>query len=331
MSKILVTGGAGYIGSITVRELLDKGFSVVVLDNLSLGHRWAVDKRAKLEVGDLLQKETVFDIFAKYKFSGVIHFAALALAPESMEKPAKYFENNLLGALNLLEGMRKEKVDSLVFSSSCAVYGVPKKEQVTEDDEKKPVSVYGQSKLMCEEIISWYQKIYGINYINLRYFNACGAALDGTLGEDHANETHLIPLALQTALNQRKQFTLYGNDYPTRDGSCIRDYIHVVDLAHAHAGALEYIDQKKQSDSFNVACGRGYSVWEVINKIKEVTKVDFKVVIGQQRPGDPAAIWANNSKIVNTLGWQPKYSDLETIINSVWKWHREGILKYKLT
>lgn len=318
--KILVTGGAGYIGSHTVTELLKQGHEIIVFDNLAYGHKEAVD--CPLVVGNLLHKEEIALVFEKEKFDGVIHFAAYALAGESMKEPAKYFENNLQGGLNLLEAMKNHGVSKIVFSSSCAVYGYPEKLPVSEDEGKKPVSVYGESKLMFEAILRWYDQLYGIKNVCLRYFNACGASLDGSVGEDHNPETHLIPLAIGTALGQREKQIIFGHDYKTPDGTNIRDYVHVSDLATAHIKSMEYLQKKNISDCFNVGTGKGYSVKEIIEAVKKVSGVDFKVEIGERRPGDPDAVWADNTKIKKVLGWEPKYSDLETIVKTAWNWHK---------
>lgn len=317
--KILVTGGAGYIGSHTVAELIKAGHSVVVFDNLAYGHKEAVD--CPVVVGDLLNKKEIGQVFEKEKFDGVIHFAAYALAGESMEKPEKYFENNLQGGVNLLEAMKGHGVDKLVFSSTCATYGYPNKLPVVEEESKKPVSVYGESKLMFEKILSWYDQLSGIKNVCLRYFNAAGASLDGSIGEDHQPETHIIPIAMQVALGQREKFSIFGDDYNTPDGTNIRDYIHVLDLASAHIQALEYLNKEKASNYFNVGTGQGYSNKEILEMIKEVSGVDFPVEVGPRRPGDPDAIYADNSKIKKVLGWEPKHSDLKTIIKTAWNWH----------
>lgn len=318
--KILITGGAGYIGSHTVGEILKQNHSVVVFDNLAYGHKEAI--KCPLIVGDLLNKKEINEVFEKEKIDGVIHFAAYALAGESMIQPAKYFENNLQGGLNLLEAMKNHQVNKIVFSSTCAVYGFPDKLPAVEEESKKPVSVYGESKLMFETILRWYDKLFGIKNICLRYFNACGASLDGLIGEDHKPETHIIPVAAQVVLGQRKAFPLFGTDYKTPDGTCIRDYIHVLDLASAHLKALEYLEKNNKSDYFNVGTGKGYSNKEILQMVKNVTGVDFKIEVGPRREGDPDAIYADNHKIKKELNWEPKYSDLETIIKSAWQWHK---------
>lgn len=321
MKNILVTGGAGYIGSHTVKELEKQGFKPIVFDNLVYGHKEAVD--CGLIKGDLLNIEDLEKVFKDRSFDGVIHFAAYALAGESMEKPSKYFRNNIMGGLNLLDMMVKYNVKNIVFSSTCAIYGYPQKLPVAENESKKPVSVYGESKLMFEKVLDWYEKLYGIRNIRLRYFNASGAALDGSIGEDHKPETHIIPIAIEAALGKREKFVIFGNDYKTKDGTCIRDYIHVLDLASAHIKALEYLEKEGKSDYFNVGTGRGYSNLEIIKKVKEVSGKDFPVEMGERRPGDPDAIFADNSKIKKVLGWEAKYSDLDTIIKSAWGWHKK--------
>ncbi|RJR24368.1 UDP-glucose 4-epimerase GalE [Candidatus Microgenomates bacterium] len=318
--KVLVTGGAGYIGSHTVAELQKQNIEVVVFDNLICGHKEAVT--CPLIVGDLLKKDEIKKVFKENKFDGVIHFAAYALAGESMKEPAKYFENNLQGGLNLLEAMREGEVNKIVFSSTCAIYGYPDKLPVIEEESKKPVSVYGESKLMFETILRWYDQLFGIKNVCLRYFNASGDSLDGSIGEDHKPETHIIPIAMQAALGQREKFSIFGEDYNTPDGTCIRDYIHVLDLASAHIKALDYLSKEGESNYFNVGTGQGYSNKEILNMVKEVTGVDFPVEVGPRREGDPDAIFADSSKAKTVLGWEPKHSDLKTIIESAWKWHK---------
>jgi len=326
--KILVTGGAGYIGSHTVAELLKQGHEVTVFDNLICGHKEAI--ACPLIVGDLLHKEEINQVFEKEQFEGVIHFAAYALAGESMKEPAKYFENNLQGGLNLLEAMRTHEVKRIVFSSTCAIYGFPQKLPVTEEESQKPVSVYGESKLMFEKILAWYDRLFGLKNVCLRYFNAAGASLDGSIGEDHQPETHIIPIAIQTALGQREKFTVFGTDYQTPDGTNIRDYVHVLDLASAHIKALEYLVSEKKSNYFNVGTGQGYSNKQILETVKKVTGVDFAVEYGPRREGDPDAIYADNTKIKSVLGWEPKYSDLLTIVKTAWNWHRKGYTPERL-
>ncbi len=320
--KILVTGGAGYIGSFTAHLLKKKGFEVVIFDNLEYGHPEAAPD-FKLIKGNLVtDKKLLEKVCQQEKFAGVIHFAAYALAGESMEKPEKYFINNVYGTLNLLEAMREAKVNKIVFSSTCAVYGQPEKLPIVEEEKKEPESPYGESKLMIEKILSWYGKIYGLHSLSLRYFNAAGAAFDGSIGEDHQPETHLIPLACQVALGKRKKLVINGDDYPTPDGTCIRDYIHVLDLAEIHLLALGRLEKKKKTEAFNVGTGKGYSVKEVAEMVKKTSGINFKAEIGPRRPGDPAQLFADNTKIKKEFSWQPQYSDLKTIVKSAWQWHR---------
>lgn len=319
---ILITGGAGYIGSITNSVLRKLGHTTVVFDNLSTGHRQAVGTRS-LIVGDLKNKADIEGIFSRYQFDTVIHFAALALAPESMERPRDYYINNVIGGLNLLEAMREHHCHAIVFSSSCSVYGTPHKLPVNENAPIHPESVYASSKRMFEEILDWYDELYGIKSVKLRYFNASGAMPDGSLGESHQPETHIIPLALDVVAGKRDVFDIYGNDYPTPDGTCIRDYIHVLDLADAHVKAMEYLKTKHRSDIFNLGVGRGYSNREVVQTIEKVTGMKLPIRYANRRKGDPARIYADNTKAKKILQWEPKHSDLETIISSSWLWHRK--------
>ncbi|OGH03166.1 MAG: UDP-glucose 4-epimerase GalE [Candidatus Levybacteria bacterium RIFCSPHIGHO2_01_FULL_37_17] len=317
--KILVTGGAGYIGQFMVKRLIENGDEPVVLDSLEVGHREAVPQDVRFYEGNLLDKEFVKRVFAENPFDAVIHFAAYALAGESMEKPEKYFENNIQGGLNLLDVM-KGKTSHFIFSSTCSIYGTPDKIPVTEEETKKPESVYGQSKLMFEKVLYWYDKIYNIKHVNLRYFNAAGAALDGLMGENHETETHIIPNAINAIL-QNKPFTLFGKDYPTPDGTCIRDYIHVLDLAEAHLQAFSYLKDKNTSDSFNLGSGKGYSNLEVLEMVKKVSGKSLEIEYKDRRFGDPPKIFADNSKAKEVLGFDPKNSDLETVVSSAYKWH----------
>ena len=315
--KILITGGAGYIGSITNKLLEAQGHDTVIFDNLSRGHREAVGKTPLL-VGDLTNISDINEVFEQHSFDAVIHFAALSLAGESMEKPYEYFHNNLLGGLNLLEAMRKHNCKKIIFSSTSAVYGYPKRVPIVEEEAIAPVSVYGASKHMVEEMIGWYGKTYGISSVILRYFNAAGAMLDGSLGEDHEPESHIIPMALSVALGKKEKFELFGDDYETPDGTCIRDYIHVVDLADAHIKALAL----EQSQVINLGVGRGYSNKEVLAIVKKVTGKKLPIEVKPRRPGDTAKLWADNAKAKKILGWEPKHSDIETIVSSALKWHQ---------
>lgn len=318
--KILVTGGAGYIGSVTVRELLIQGHEVVVFDNLIQGYKENV--ACKLVIGDLLRKEDLFSLLEPYSFDAVIHFAAYALAGESMKNPYKYFENNIIGGLNLLEFMREKNIRHIVFSSTCAIYGMPEIVPVTEDESKKPESVYGESKLAFEKVLLWYDSIFSIKHVNLRYFNAAGASLDTTLGEKHHPETHIIPVAIRAVLT-KASFSLYGTDYPTPDGTCIRDYIHVLDLAAAHIQAIEYLMKTNKSNSYNLGTGKGYSNREVLEMIQKVSGKELVTNALPRRAGDPPIIFADNTKAKTELGFNPQYSDLETIIKTAWEWHKK--------
>lgn len=320
MKKILVTGGAGYIGSITVKELLKQGYEVVVFDNLSQGHKEVLS--CPLVVGDLLNPQDL-EKLDMYEFDGVIHFAAFALAGESMQRPEFYFENNIMGGLNLLEYMKKRNIQHIVFSSTCAIYGTPEKVPVREEESKKPESVYGESKLAYEKVLYWYDKIYGIKNVCLRYFNACGATEDGLVGEQHNPETHIIPIAIKAAM-ENKPFPLFGTDYPTPDGTCIRDYIHVQDLATAHILALEYVEKVKESNFFNLGTGNGYSNKQIIDMVKKVSGKDFPVEKKPRRAGDPSTIYADNTKAKTVLGWNPTQSDLETIVRTAWEFHTKN-------
>lgn len=321
--KVLITGGAGYIGSVTNAVLRQQGYETVVFDNLSLGHKEAVGD-TKLIVGDLRNKEDIDGVFAKEHFDTVIHFAALSLAGESMEKPYEYYDNNLRGGLNLLEAMRTAGCKTIIFSSTSAVYGYPPRIPVTEEEPILPVSVYGSSKRMVEEMIEWYGKIYGIRSVRLRYFNAAGAMHDGSLGEAHTYESHIIPIALDVAVGKRESFEVYGNDYETPDGTCIRDYIHVVDLAHAHIEAAKYLAKGSASVALNLGVGKGYSNLEVLDTVERVTGKIVKRSFGTRRKGDPAQLWADNKRAKEALGWEPQYPELSTIIETAWKWHQRS-------
>ncbi|BCG58339.1 UDP-glucose 4-epimerase GalE [Paenibacillus sp. URB8-2] len=317
---ILVTGGAGYIGSHTVAELLDRGEEVVVLDSLVTGHRESL-LGGKLYVGDLRDKEILAKLFAENDIEAVIHFAASSLVGESMKDPVKYYDNNVYGTQCLLEGMQKAGVDKIVFSSTAATYGEPEKVPIEETDRTQPSNVYGETKLTMERMMSWFDKVLGIKYVALRYFNAAGAHASGKIGEDHRPESHLIPLVLQTALKQRENIAVFGDDYPTEDGTCIRDYIHVSDLADAHIRAVTYLRSGSGSNVFNLGNGLGFSVKEVIETAKEVTGLDIPVAIQERRAGDPAVLVASSDKARSVLGWNPSRADLKEIIRSAWNWH----------
>ncbi|NTW29916.1 MAG: UDP-glucose 4-epimerase GalE [Candidatus Moranbacteria bacterium] len=319
--NILVTGGAGYIGSHTVRTLRDAGHSVVIFDNLSTGHREAV-RDFELIVGDLSDKLALDRAFSERRFDAVVHFAGSIEAGESMTDPKRFFQNNVVNGLNLLEAMLRHDVKKIVFSSTAAVYGEPQTMPITEDAPKEPTNVYGLTKLMFEQILETYDRAYGLKSVRLRYFNAAGADASGEIGEDHPNESHLIPLVLRTAQGKRRDIKIFGTDYPTPDGTGIRDYVHVSDLAQAHALALEYLEKEALSDVFNLGNGIGISVRSMVETAKKVSGTDFSVSEEQRRIGDPAALYAGSDKAETVLGWKPKYSSIEQIVASAWNWHR---------
>ncbi len=320
--KVLVTGGAGYIGSHAVRELKKAGYEVVVFDNLIYGHRELVQGE-RLIVGELSDMALLREVFAEHRFEAVMHFAAFAYVGESVENPAKYYRNNVAATLNLLDAMREAKVNYFIFSSTCATYGEPKEVPIPESHPQQPINPYGASKLMVERILQDYSKAFELKYVALRYFNAAGADESGEIGEDHNPEMHLIPLVLDAALGRRKHITIYGTDYDTPDGTCIRDYIHVTDLAHAHILGLKYLEQGGASDVFNLGNGNGFSVREVIETAKRVTGRNIPIVEGTRRPGDPAKLIGSAEKAKHVLGWKPKFDQLETIIATAWKWHQK--------
>lgn len=319
--NILVTGGAGYIGSITVKRLLEEGYGVTVFDNMKNGHKEAIS--CSLIEGDLLNRSD-FELLKDAHFDAIVHFAASALAGESMQNPYQYFQNNIQGGLNLIEYAKNKSIKNFIFSSTCAIYGTPEVLPVTEKSPKHPESVYGESKLSFENILRWYDEIFGIKHINLRYFNAAGASLDGTIGEAHSPETHIIPIAIQAAMGKISEFTMFGDDYPTEDGSCVRDYIHVLDLANAHILALKKLSEDNNSDSFNLGTGVGYSNKQIIDMVKKISGKDFPVRVLPRREGDPPMIFADNTKAKEILGFNPQYSDLETIIKSACEFHNKN-------
>ncbi|PUU86828.1 MAG: UDP-glucose 4-epimerase [Halanaerobium sp.] len=323
MMNILVTGGAGYIGSHVLKALLKEGHQVVTFDNLQKGHKKAIIG-GKFIKGDLADKELLNQVMEKNQIEGVIHLAADSLVGESMENPGKYYRNNFANGINLLEAVVKNGVKNIVFSSTAAVYGEPDQIPIKEDNQTEPTSTYGESKLFFEKALKRYDDIYDLKYVSLRYFNAAGADPEGEIGEAHDPETHLIPIVLQTALGIRDKIYIFGDDYPTCDGSCIRDYIHVTDLAAAHVLAVEALADGKESSIYNLGNGEGYSVKEVINTVKEVTGRDFEVEVSERRAGDPAVLIASSDKIQKELNWQPQYPELEKIISTAWKWHKSG-------
>jgi len=319
--KILVTGGAGYIGSHMVKLLVEKGYDVLTFDNLSNGYEWAV-VNGKLIVGDLLNYKLLEEVLLDYKPHAVMHFAAKVSVPESVEKPLLYYENNFCGTLNLLQAMKRSNIRLLIFSSTAAVYGIPKEVPVKEHSPTPPISPYGWSKLFSEQAIKDFSKAEGIKYGILRYFNVAGADPEGKIGQVSKNPTHLILRALKTAKGEFPHLEVYGTDYPTPDGTCIRDYIHVMDLCQAHLDVLNYLMSGGESEVFNVGYGKGYSVLEVIETVKKVTGVDFKVVTAPRRAGDPPEIVADPSKLKQLVGWKPIYDDLHYIIRTAWDWER---------
>lgn len=320
--KILVCGGAGYIGSHTVKELLDKGYEVVVVDSLETGHKKAVDERAVLCIGNISDGTFLENVFAKHNIDAVIDFAAYSLVGESVKEPAKYFENNVGGTLSLLSKMREHNVKYIVFSSTAATYGEPENIPILETDRTLPTNPYGESKLCVEKILRWFDEAYGIKYSVLRYFNAAGAHKSGTIGEDHFPESHLIPIILQVALGKREFIGVFGDDYPTEDGTCIRDYIHVTDLANAHILSLEKTMEENKSRTYNLGNGKGFSVKEVIEMTRKVTGKEIPEKVEPRRAGDPSILIASSEKIIKELGWQPQYNTLEKIIDSAWQWHK---------
>ena len=317
--RILVTGGAGYVGGHTVRALVEAGHAVTVYDNLVYGHSETV--QCELINGDLADRARLDDLFGRGRFDAVFHFAAYAYVGESVVEPAKYWRNNVAGGLELLDAMRMHAVNRLVFSSTCAVYGPPTRLPIDEDERKAPESPYGESKLTFERVLGTYARAYGLRSVSLRYFNAAGARPDGSLGEDHDPETHLIPLVLAAAAARSPHIKVFGTDYPTPDGTCIRDYIHVDDLASAHLLALDLMDGQDVCAAYNVGTGRGYSVREIIQACERVTRRSVNVVETERRPGDPPALYADNRRIKEALGWAPRYTDPQEIVRTAWTWH----------
>lgn len=319
---VLVLGGAGYIGSHTVRALIDRGEDVVIIDSLETGHKDAIHPGARFYQGDIRDRAFLDSVLAKEDIDSVIHFAANSLVGESMTNPLKYYDNNVGGTLVLLEALRDHGIDKVVFSSTAATYGEPERIPIQESDKTEPTNPYGQTKLAMEKMFKWTDVADGIRYVALRYFNAAGAHESGEIGEDHHPETHLIPLILQVPLGKREEISIFGEDYPTPDGTCIRDYIHVMDLADAHIRALDYLRDGKPSNVFNLGNGVGFSVKEVIDKAREVTGHPIPARVMPRRAGDPAQLIASSDKARETLGWDPQNADLEAIISSAWKWHQ---------
>ena len=318
---ILVCGGAGYIGSHMVAELLENNEEVVILDNLEKGHKDAL-LGGKLYVGDLRDKEILNKVFTENNIDSVIDFAAYSLVGESMTEPLKYFNNNVYGTISLLESMKEHNVKYIVFSSTAATYGEPKVIPISEDNDLIPTNAYGESKLLVEKILRWCDSAYGIKYTALRYFNAAGAHINGKIGEDHSPESHLIPLILEVALGKRDKIMLFGDDYDTEDGTCVRDYVHVTDLAKAHSLALKRLKNGGESTAYNLGNGTGFSVKEVVDVARKVTGHEIPAQIAPRRAGDPGTLIASSEKAIKELGWKPEFNDLETIISSAWNWHK---------
>lgn len=324
-TTILVTGGAGYIGSHTVLALKQAGYEVLILDNLVYGHRDLVEQVLKVELiqGDTGDRDLLDNLFKSRKIAAVMHFSAYAYVGESVSDPAKYYRNNVIGTITLLEAMLAASVKKFVFSSTCATYGVPEVVPIPEDHPQNPINPYGATKLMVERILSDFNDAYDFKSVRFRYFNAAGADPSGLLGEDHNPETHLIPLVLQAALGKRESISIFGTDYPTSDGTCVRDYIHVSDLADAHVLGLEYLLKGGDSAFFNLGNGNGFSVKEVIETAREVTGKDIKAVECDRRPGDPPALIGSAEKARKILGWQPQYPNLKEIMIHAWEWHQK--------
>ena len=321
--KILVLGGAGYIGSHTVYELIDAGEEVVIIDNLETGHIEAVHPKAKFYKGDLRDKDFVDSVLDQEKdIDAVIHFAANSLVGESMVNPLKYYDNNLCGTKILLDSMVANGIDKIVFSSTAATYGEPERIPILETDKTEPTNTYGETKLSMEKMFKWVGKAHGLRYVSLRYFNACGAHNSGIIGEDHNPESHLIPLILQVPNGKREFISIYGDDYDTKDGTCVRDYIHVTDLAQAHILAVKYLQNGNKSEIFNLGNGIGFTVKEVIDTARKVTAHPIPAKITPRRGGDPAQLIASSEKAKEILGWKPEHNSLEEIISTAWNWHK---------
>lgn len=320
--KVAVLGGAGYIGSHTVYELIDADHEVVIVDNLETGHGEAVHEKAEFYQGDLRDRAFVDSVFDQVAVDAVIHFAANSLVGESMVDPLKYYDNNVCGTKVLLESMVAHGIDKIVFSSTAATYGEPERIPIMEDDRTEPTNTYGETKLSMEKMFKWTAKAHNLRYVSLRYFNACGAHVSGSIGEAHTPETHLIPLILQVPNDQRDAINIFGEDYDTKDGTCIRDYIHVTDLAQAHILAVEYLAKGNNSNIFNLGNGIGFTVREVIETARKVTGHPIPAVVSERRAGDPVQLIASSEKAKSVLGWKPKYADLEVIIKTAWQWHK---------
>lgn len=320
MQRVLLTGGAGYIGSHTAKRLAKSGFEPVTLDNLIEGHRWAV-KWGPFIHGDIADQDLVRETVKHYRVQAVLHFAAHASVGESIRGPRKYFHNNLANTLRLVDALLDCSVKRIIFSSTCATYGLPESVPIAEDHPQSPVNPYGESKLMIERVLGWYREAYGMASVSLRYFNAAGADPDGDIGELHDPETHVIPLAAGAVLGTHGAMHVYGTDYPTPDGTAIRDYTHVTDIADAHVLALQYLLDGSPGDALNLGTGRGHSVLEVVRTMEQVSRGRVPVIYSKRRPGDPPELVANASKAAKVLGWQPRFTELKDIIATAWQWH----------
>ncbi|WP_053359957.1 UDP-glucose 4-epimerase GalE [Clostridium sp. IODB-O3] len=317
----IVLGGAGYIGSHAVNKLIENNYDVIVVDNLQSGHEEAINSKAKFYKGDIRDKNFLSNVFKKENIDGVFHFAANSIVGESMKEPLMYFNNNVYGMQILLEVMNEHNVNKIVFSSTAATYGEPKQVPITEDMETCPTNTYGETKLVMEKMMKWCDKAYGMKYVALRYFNVAGAEDDGSIGEDHNPETHLIPIVLQTALGKRDHITIFGDDYDTEDGTCVRDYVHVVDLVEAHILAMKYLTHGGESNTFNLGSSQGFSVKEIVETARKVTDKNIKAIIGERRAGDPSKLIASSDKARKILGWNPIRTNIENIIQDAWLWH----------
>ncbi|MRH44215.1 UDP-glucose 4-epimerase GalE [Aquibacillus halophilus] len=320
--SVLVLGGAGYIGSHAVYQLIDQKQEVVVIDNLQTGHRGAVHPKATFYPGDIRDINFLRDVFENESIDSVLHFAANSLVGESMEDPIKYFDNNVYGTQVLLQAMKEFNVKKIVFSSTAATYGEPDTIPITENEKTAPTSTYGETKLTMEKLMKWCEVAHGIKYVSLRYFNVAGARSNGEIGEDHQPESHLIPIVLQVALGQREHITIYGEDYNTDDGTCIRDYIHVEDLIDAHLLALDYLDNGGNSDVFNLGSSLGFSVKEIIDTARKVTGKTISAKVGERRAGDPSTLIASSDKAKKVLGWSPNKTSIDKILEDAWNWHQ---------
>ncbi|MHC1694502.1 MAG: UDP-glucose 4-epimerase GalE [Eubacteriales bacterium] len=327
---VLVTGGAGYIGSHCVKYLLDANYEVVVVDSLAKGHKEALDlNTVGFYEGDIADIALLDRVFTENKIDCVMHFAAFSLVGESMVKPAEYYRNNVGATMSLLDGMVRHGVKKIVFSSTAATYGMPKSIPITEQDEQSPINTYGETKLAIEKMMKWYGVAYGLSYVSLRYFNVAGAHASGNIGEDHSPETHLIPIILSVANGQRDTLQIYGNDYNTPDGTCVRDYIHIEDLIAAHIKAYEYMEQSGESTAFNLGCGGGFSNLQVLDAARRVTGHPIPSQFAPRREGDPDVLIASSDKAERVLGWKRVHNDIEDIIASAWKWHKNNPQGYK--